>query len=86
MSALAAFAQGLTYLGAALRDGNSCMTIALPRAAYDQLYYEVSRSMVEHSTSIGNGGVILRCPPPEGETYANGFWCQGHWIKAKATP
>jgi hypothetical protein len=84
MTELSDFVRGLSYLGAVLRGKDGPMIVALPRPAWERLYYQVSMQMQEHSVHIGHGGIVAQYPPPDGETYANGFWFQGHWVKAKA--
>jgi hypothetical protein len=76
-------AKGLTYLGTCLshKDRAAVITVVLPRDSWTALWYEASKQRTALSEQHGHGGVLVECQPPEGESYASGFWFSGCWVK-----
>lgn len=73
----------LTHLSLCLTYGDrlGMIVVTLPPETWLRLKHELMRHCLEQSEMRGDGGILFSPPPPEGESWASGFYCMGYWVK-----
>ena len=79
---LEALSIALAHLGCCLshQDRSHVLVVHLPRDTWLRLKHAAMAKMVEQ---CGESVFVIQSVPPEGESWANGFWWNGSWIKCQ---